>query len=118
MKLASLNDGTRDGALMVVSRDLARCTSAARIAPTLQAALDDWHRTEPALQALFADLQSGTISGQAFDQAAAHSPLPRAFQWPMDRPMSIMCIWFAQGAGRGNARELLDRSVDVSGRIG
>ncbi|MGB1919949.1 MAG: fumarylacetoacetate hydrolase family protein [Candidatus Puniceispirillaceae bacterium] len=81
MKLASLNDGTRDGALMVVSRDLARCTSAARIAPTLQAALDDWHRTEPALQALFADLQSGTISGQAFDQTAAHSPLPRAFQW-------------------------------------
>ena len=51
MKLASLNNGTRDGALMVVSRDLARCTSAARIAPTLQAALDDWHRTEPALQA-------------------------------------------------------------------
>ena len=81
MKLASLNDGTRDGALMVVSRDLARCTSAARIAPTLQVALDDWHRTEPALQALFTDLQSGTISGQAFDQATAHSPLPRAFQW-------------------------------------
>ena len=81
MKLASRNDGTRDGELMVVSRDLARCTSAATIVPTLQAALDDWHRVVPALQALFADLQSGDVSGQPFDQATVHSPLPRAFQW-------------------------------------
>ena len=81
MKLASLNDGSRDGALVVVSRDLTRFTSAVTIAPNLQAALDDWHRSEPALAALFADLQSGKISGQPFDQAAAHSPLPRAFQW-------------------------------------
>ena len=117
MKLASLNDGTRDGALMVVSRDLARCTSAAGIAPSLQAALDDWHRTEPALQALFADLQSGTISGQAFDQAAAHSPLPRA---SMGRRIGLCqsCAFGSQGAWCRNAGELLDRSVDVSGRIG
>ena len=81
MKLASLNDGSRDGALVLVSRDLTRFTSAVTIAPNLQAALDDWHRSEPALAALFADLQSGKISGQPFDQAAAHSPLPRAFQW-------------------------------------
>ena len=81
MKLASRNDGTRDGELMVVSRDLARCTSAATIVPTLQAALDNWHRVVPALQAMFADLQSGDVSGQPFDQATVHSPLPRAFQW-------------------------------------
>ena len=81
MKLASLNDGSRDGALVVVSRDLTRCTSAVTIAPNLQAALDNWQQSEPALMALFDELQSGKIGGQAFDQVAAHSPLPRAFQW-------------------------------------
>ena len=49
MKLATLKNGSRDGRLVVVSKDLTRCTDAARIAPTLQAALDDWESVAPRL---------------------------------------------------------------------
>ena len=81
MKLATLNDGTRDGQLVVVSRDLTRYTSADDIAPTMQAALDEWERIAPQLRALASDLESGSAQSLPFDQAAAHSPLPRAYQW-------------------------------------
>ena len=81
MKLASLNDGTRDGQPVIVTRDLARCTAVTDIAPILQAALDDWATLAPRLAALAAELESGGLEGMPFDQAAAHSPLPRAYQW-------------------------------------
>lgn len=78
MKLASLKNG-RDGQLYVVSKDLTRCTSAESVAPTLQAALDDWKNLRPGLQALAEQLEAG--GGQAFDQSSCASPLPRAYQW-------------------------------------
>jgi fumarylacetoacetate (FAA) hydrolase len=82
MKLASLKAGGRDGRLVVVSRDLARCVEATGIAPTLQAALDDWEAARPALEALSERLNAGQAEGAvAFDPAACASPLPRAFQW-------------------------------------
>ncbi len=78
MKLASLKDG-RDGRLVVVSNDLTRCTSAASVAQTMQAALDDWANTRPALETIAKELEAG--GGEAFEQAACASPLPRAYQW-------------------------------------
>ena len=78
MKLATLRDG-RDGRLVVVSRDLARCTSAAAVAPTLQAALDNWATARPDLQSIAAELESG--GGDSFDESSCASPLPRAYQW-------------------------------------
>ena len=78
MKLASLKGG-RDGRLVVVSNDLTRCVSAAAVAPTLQAALDDWANARPALEAIAKELEAG--GGDTFDQAACASPLPRAYQW-------------------------------------
>ena len=81
MKLATLDDGSRDGKLVIVTRDLTRCMAAPHIAPTLQAALDDWAMTAPQLAALAADLEAGRGSAMPFDQKAAHSPLPRAYQW-------------------------------------
>lgn len=78
MKLASLKHG-RDGRLVVVSRDLARCTSAARVAETMQAALDDWANVRPALEAIATKLEAG--GGDPFDQNNCASPLPRAYQW-------------------------------------
>jgi len=81
MKLATLRNGRPDGQLVVVSNDLGRAVSAGRIAPNLQAALDDWPNAEPALVALAAQLDAGEIAGQAFDPKAAHAPLPRAYQW-------------------------------------
>jgi len=80
MKLASLKSG-RDGALVIVSRDLSRMVSAQSIAPTLQAALDNWPEAKPQLQALSDALDSGAEQGEPFDPAACASPLPRAYQW-------------------------------------
>jgi hypothetical protein len=80
MRLASLKAG-RDGALVVVSRDLERCAPAERIAPTLQAALEGWAETEPRLRALADKLEAGRVEGQRFDQEACAAPLPRAYQW-------------------------------------
>ncbi len=82
MKLATLKDGTRDGTLLVVSRDLKHAIKADDIAPTLQAALDDWDYAAPQLTDRY-DALNRAPGGRAFDfdpkQCAA--PLPRAFQW-------------------------------------
>jgi fumarylacetoacetate (FAA) hydrolase len=80
MKLASLKHG-RDGRLVVVSRDLSRFAGAQAIAPTLQAALDDWESAEPRLIEIADALEADRIAHGPFDPRAAASPLPRAFQW-------------------------------------
>jgi fumarylacetoacetate (FAA) hydrolase len=80
MKLASMRAG-RDGRLVVVSRDLARATEAEGIAPTLQAALDDWAVAAPKLAALANRLERGDVSGFAFRPWDCGAPLPRAYQW-------------------------------------
>jgi fumarylacetoacetate (FAA) hydrolase len=80
MKLASLKDG-RDGRLVVVSDDLAWYAPAEAIAPTLQAALDDWARCEPQLRALADSLEHGALPRERFHEHAAASPLPRAYQF-------------------------------------
>ena len=79
MKLATLDDGSRDGRLVVVSTDLSRCLAVPEIAATMQSALDDWDRVEPDLRAAFERVEGG--EGEPFDEAACHSPLPRAYQW-------------------------------------
>ncbi|MEP6655897.1 MAG: hypothetical protein ABJC33_01595, partial [Betaproteobacteria bacterium] len=82
MKLATLRDGTPDGTLLVVSRDLQRAVRADGIASTLQAALDDWERIAPQLEALYALLQAGRVDGSFIvDPAHLAAPLPRAFGW-------------------------------------
>jgi fumarylacetoacetate (FAA) hydrolase len=81
LKLATLKDGTRDGKLVVVSRDLTRCTDASFLARTMQAALDDWTRVAPHLAALAESLEHGSVPSERFHESDAHSPLPRAYQW-------------------------------------
>jgi fumarylacetoacetate (FAA) hydrolase len=81
MKLATLADGSRDGRLAVVSRDLSRAAFATGIAATMQAALDDWKQSSPALEGLAGSLESGGAETFAFDPARALSPLPRAYHW-------------------------------------
>lgn len=80
MKLASLKHG-RDGRLVVVSDDLNWFTDAFLIAPTLQAALDDWDRCEPRLRALAESLQHEAVPRGRFHEREAAAPLPRAYQW-------------------------------------
>ncbi len=80
MKLASLKHG-RDGRLVIVSEDLTRFTDATRIAPTLQAALDDWGHAEPHLRELSHSLEVGAAPVERFHERDCASPLPRAYQW-------------------------------------
>jgi fumarylacetoacetate (FAA) hydrolase len=82
MKLATLNNGKRDGALLVVSRDLSQAVRVTAIAPTLQGALDEWAETAPLLAAVYEALNAGACpEAFPFDEAACLSPLPRAYQW-------------------------------------
>ncbi len=80
MKLASYKHG-RDGRLMVVNNDLTKATSAEKIAPTLQYALENWADCHLPLEQLAKDLDTGKASPQPFDPSLCASPLPRAYQW-------------------------------------
>jgi fumarylacetoacetate (FAA) hydrolase len=85
MKLASLKEGGRDGTLIVVSRDLAHGVRATGIAPTLQAALDDWQNAAPRLHALYDALclhrNLAVANAFAIDFHALAAPLPRAYEF-------------------------------------
>jgi fumarylacetoacetate (FAA) hydrolase len=80
MKLASLKGG-RDGRLVVVSKDLTRCADARAVAPTLQAALDNWDAALPGLTEIADALEAGHAAHLSFDPAHCAAPLPRAYQW-------------------------------------
>ena len=81
MKLASLKSG-RDGQLVVVSRDLSQYIFAASVAPTMQAALDNWAQCEGKLRALYDDLMAGRRDDALpFRPAECAAPLPRAYHW-------------------------------------
>lgn len=82
MKLATLDNGSRDGALIVVSKDLTRACRADHIAATLQSALDNWSLCLPALKQLAADLEAHSVAAAFdFDASKVMAPLPRAYQW-------------------------------------
>jgi len=84
MKLATLAGPGRDGRLVVVSRDLGRAVEVPRIAPSLQAALDDWAALEPPLRQAATQLEQGELGVDdvfAFDPVACAAPLPRAYQF-------------------------------------
>jgi fumarylacetoacetate (FAA) hydrolase len=89
MKLATYKDGSRDGQLVVVSRDLTQAHYASHIANRLQQVLDDWNFLSPQLQDIFDALNAGRARHAfAFDAAQCMAPLPRAYQcvsaaaWP------------------------------------
>ncbi len=82
MKLATYKDGSRDGQLVVVSRDLATAHYATGIAGKLQQALDDWGFISPQLQDLYEALNQGkTRHAFPFEPQRCMAPLPRAYQW-------------------------------------
>ena len=82
MKLATYKDGSRDGQLLVVSRDLSTAHYATGIADRMQQVLDDWNFISPQLQDLYATLNDGKARHAfPFDPAMCMAPLPRAYQW-------------------------------------
>lgn len=105
MKLATLKDGSRDGRLLVVARDLVTACQAQDIAPTLQRALDEWEHVAPALQDLYGRLNRGAAPNAfPFDPRRAAAPLPRAFQ-------------FADGSGYMHHGKLMMRAFDTENKI-
>lgn len=88
MKLATKKNGTRDGLLMVVSRDLSRCVPATEIfhalhlSPTMQTAMDHWQQVELPLSELYEALNDQSVEhSEPFEPVNCESPLPRAYQW-------------------------------------
>jgi len=102
MKLATLKDGSRDGQLAVVSRDLKTAAIADAVAPTLQHALDDWQFMAPQLNELYDQLNAGrAMRSIDFDARHCMAPLPRAYQW-------------ADGSSYVNHVELVRRSRNAA----
>lgn len=82
MRLATLRDGSLDGRLVVVSRDLRRAVAATSIAPSLIDALQRWDAVKPPLAALCGALDAGDVPGAfTFDPTRCAAPLPRSPQW-------------------------------------
>src|SRR3990167_2301933 len=82
MKLATYKDASRDGQLVVVSRDLSTAHYATGIASKLQQVLDDWNFMSPQLQDLYEQLNNGkSRHAFPFEPAQCMAPLPRAYQW-------------------------------------
>lgn len=100
MKLATYHDGSREGQLVVVSRDLAQAHFAAGIATRLQQVLDDWNFLAPQLEDLYATLNLGKARHAfAFDARRCMAPLPRAPQWvdALACPSHVERVWRARG---------------------
>ncbi len=82
MKLASVKNNTRDGQLLVVSRDLQFAVPVGSIAATMQQALDNWNICKPLLEDVYEKLNAGTMKNAvAFGKLNVTAPLPRAYQW-------------------------------------
>ncbi|WHT39143.1 fumarylacetoacetate hydrolase family protein [Myroides sp. mNGS23_01] len=82
MKLASINNGTRDGQLVVVSKDLTKAVVVSEIATTMQAALDQWATKEALLKEVYDNLNAGKLSNTIdFTTAKVMAPIPRAYHW-------------------------------------
>ena len=102
MKLATYKDGSRDGQLLVVSRDLHSAHYATGIATRLQQLLDDWNFLSPQLEDLYQTLNQGKARHAfAFEPAHCMAPLPRAYQW-------------ADGSAFPNHIDLLSRAVGAA----
>lgn len=82
MKFASLKNNTRDGQLVLVSRDLKKAVAIPQVAGTLQALLDNWSELAPKAEEIYQSLNDGKAEGAFdFDESKCESPLPRAYQW-------------------------------------
>jgi fumarylacetoacetate (FAA) hydrolase len=105
MKLATVKDGSRDGMLVVVSRDLSTACEASGVASTMQCALDDWARTRPSLEELYERLNAGKAERSfKFSSRRAMAPLPRAYQW-------------ADGSVFGNHGELMKKAFERDNKL-
>ena len=118
MKLASRKAGGRDGQLVVVDCALTRFVPVPTIAPTMQAALDNWVEVEPQLREVAATLAAGKRDdARPFDPRECAAPLPRAYHW-VDGSAYVNHVELVRKArGARAARFVLDRSARLPGRL-
>ncbi|MBE8222285.1 MAG: fumarylacetoacetate hydrolase family protein [Bdellovibrionales bacterium] len=82
MKLATIKSSSKDGKLIVVSKDNKNAVEATDIANNLRQAIEDWTTTSPKLKSLYQKLNSGQLDNSfKLDESKLHSPMPRTFQW-------------------------------------
>ncbi len=81
MKLGTIKSSSRDGKLVIVSKDNKRLTLADSIAPNLRTAVENWKEVQPRLESLYKSLNEGTAHSQSLKERDFLSPLPRSFQW-------------------------------------
>ena len=91
MKVATYRNGTRDGALIIVSRDLRKMVPAASVIAgleTLQQLLDDWDDLSLKVERVYAELNEAAdgrrpprFTTEDFQSGRCMAPLPRAYQW-------------------------------------
>ncbi|MDN3643161.1 fumarylacetoacetate hydrolase family protein [Lutimonas halocynthiae] len=82
MKLASIDNKTRDGQLVVVNKELTRAVKVPEIAETMQTAIDNWVETESKLQSVYEDLNTNKLSNTFdFSSVRVLAPIPRAYHW-------------------------------------
>lgn len=116
MKLATLKDGSRDGQLAVVARDLKTAHMADAIAPTMQAALDDWAFIAPQLENLYTQLNHGQARRAFdFDPANCMAPLPRAYGWATGAAWTNHLLLRQRACGDGTPAQLPDEPPMVQG---
>ncbi len=117
MRLASLRAGGRDGSLLVVASDGLRAADARSVAPSLQAALDDWERSEPGLSALSRAVEAGSVPTFELDFHALAPPCRAPTSGSTARRTSNHIRPRAQGARRRAAADAQDRSARLPGRL-
>jgi fumarylacetoacetate (FAA) hydrolase len=82
MKLATINNNTRDGKLVVVNKELTKAVEVSQIAPTMQFALDNWAKVEKDLKSVYENLNSNNVTDTIdFGTAKVLAPIPRAYHW-------------------------------------
>jgi len=82
MKLATIKNNTRDGQLVVVNKELTKAVKVTEIAPTMQAAIDNWEKSSPLLAQVYNELNQGKRTDAfPFNSHEAMAPLPRAYHW-------------------------------------
>ena len=114
MKLASLKSDDRDGALMIVSRDLTSMCDASSVSPNLRDAIEHWTDSFPLLTKLAGDLENGILQTEPYDPTRLSSPLPRSFQWA-DGSAYLSHMRLVRKAGGGDATKLRNRAVTLPG---
>ena len=81
VKLGTLKSPSRDGKLVVISKDNQKMAPAENIVANLREATENWSKVKAPLEELYKKLNADSIPSQPVPLEDCLSPLPRVFQW-------------------------------------